>query len=400
MSVRRTSSWGACLLLLATAGTAMGAVTARQAQAPLLAEFDIASDGDVLLVPVTIEGQQLQFMVGTNTFFTVFDVRLREQLGLPAGGTEPSTADPGLSVTYIESPGGQVGPLELPTSRRVIYYDLTSLREVTGYEIDGVLGIDFLKEYVVQIDFDQGKLRFLSDVPDDAGRSRPLMYSGERKLPQVAVNLRDFGRTLFSVRIGPPVGMGLEPMLFQEVCRQNELAIVSERRIKDEVRSVRKMQLAVLPEFKLAGRVMQNVVVSESPVNVLGLDFLVRYNLTFDFRNDRWHVEPSRQIDRADSWNRNGLRCLKRHGQVVVELVDAQSPAEQAGLRIGDVLLQVNETDIDQFTMHQLRRFFRRDGDTCRLKVRRGEEVLNVSVVQRDYYPPDGGAPRPFPVFP
>jgi hypothetical protein len=399
MSAHRKSFWGACLLL-AAAGAAMGAVAARQAQTPLLAEFDIASDGDVLLVPVTIGGQQFQFMVGTNTFFTVFDVRLREQLGLPAGRTTPSTSDDGLSVTYFESPGGHVGPLKLPESRRVTYYDLTFLREVTGYEIDGVLGIDFLKEYVVQIDFDQSKLRFLSEVPADAGRSRPLMYSGERKLPQVAVNLKDFGRTLFSVSIGPPVGMGLEPMLFQEVCRQNELAIVSERQIKDEVRSVRKMQLAVLPEFKLAGRVMQDVVVSESPVNVLGLDFLVRYNLTFDFKNDQWHVNPSQQIDRTDSWNRNGLRCLKRHGQVVVELVDPQSPAEQAGLRIGDVLLQVNETDIDRFTMHQLRRFFRRDEETCRLKIRRSDEVLDVSLVQRDYYPPDGRVPRPFPVFP
>lgn len=395
---------GAGLLLAIWLSPAQGEESALAPASPLLAEFDVAREGDVLLVPVEIGQHRLRFMVSTNTFFTVFDARLQEKLGLPSGLTATNTSEGLRQVAHIESPAGRVGPLELPKSRRVVYYDLTFLREVTGYEIDGVLGIDFLRDYVVQVDFDHGRLRFFSEVPDDAGRSRPLMYCGERKLPQVVVNLKDVGPTLFSVNIGSIVRIGLEPELFETVRRQNELTIVSEAQLKNELGAVRRMQLAVLPELKVAGRVMQNVVISDSPANVLGLDFLVRYNLTFDFANDQWYLKPSKRIDQVEGWNRNGLRCLKRHGQVVVELIDAGSPAQAAGLRIGDVLLQVNGTDVDEFTMLQLRRFFHREGETAKLKIRRGDEELTVSVVQQDYYAPDDetfrGTPRPFPVFP
>jgi hypothetical protein len=185
----------------------------------------------------------------------------------------------------------------------------------------------------------------------------------------VTVDLKDIGPTQFSVNIGSIMRIGLEPELFRTICERNRLRIVSEAQVKNELGSVRRMRLAVLPELKLAGRLMRNVVISDSPANVLGLDFLVRFNLTFDFINDQWHLKPGRQIDQTDGWNRNGLRCLKKRGEVVVELIDAGSPARATGLRTGDVLLRVNELDVSEFTMLELRRYFHRDRETARLKM-------------------------------
>jgi S1-C subfamily serine protease len=56
------------------------------------------------------------------------------------------------------------------------------------------------------------------------------------------------------------------------------------------------------------------------------------------------------------------------------------SPAQQAGLQAGDVIVQVDGTQIDSLTALQNALLSKKPGDTISVKVYRGNQQLTVNV--------------------
>lgn len=357
-----------------------GFLQANDESAAVLAEFRVAKHGDVLLVPVSLGEETVNFMVSTNTYFTVVDSRL-ELLWTECQRDAAASRREGNDV-----PLANVGELDIPVSHRVQFHDLAFLETVTGYKIGGVLGIDFLYPYVMAVDFDEGILRFLDRVPDNAGAPRTFHLRAHDPLPLIEVNVPGLGLTPFSVNIGSILRMGLEPNAFRTLRRHHQAAVVSEAQVTNELGQVRRMQITILPELRIAGDTMAEVAVAETPTNVIGLDFLSRFRVTFDFANAQLYLAPGRLYRSSPEWNRNGLRCLQRNGEVVADLVDQGSPAAMAGLESGDVILEVNGVSTKDMTLWQMRKLFHRDGETVTVTARRRSDVHSFTVEQRDYY--------------
>ena len=51
----------------------------------------------------------------------------------------------------------------------MVCLDLSGIRAACGYDIQGIIGMPFLQNYVIRIDFDAGKLWFLKTSPEDGG---------------------------------------------------------------------------------------------------------------------------------------------------------------------------------------------------------------------------------------
>ncbi len=56
------------------------------------------------------------------------------------------------------------------------------------------------------------------------------------------------------------------------------------------------------------------------------------------------------------------------------------SPATEAGLREGDVIVALDGQPAAEFTLEQVREPFRQEGREYRLGIRRGEELLEVRI--------------------
>jgi hypothetical protein len=63
--------------------------------------------------------------------------------------------------------------------------DLGKLREAAGLKFDGILGMDFLRNHVVRIDFDNDEVNFLRSVGPNPGVRVPVIFQGN--WPCVAV---------------------------------------------------------------------------------------------------------------------------------------------------------------------------------------------------------------------
>lgn len=198
-----------------------------------------AGRGNVLMVPLHFESRDdLSFIFDTGAPFTLFDSSLTEMLG-PQHGSETIISMYGKSPShyYIEPPI-YWGDVRLRTGHRILTWDLGRVsKDLTAHthsdhQVMGILGMDCLWHYCIQLDFVAQKIRFLT--PSQAHRA-------------------DLGKAfaLAPDRQGCPTVVG--------------------------VRDWRCM--------------IDTGCIGKSATNVLGLDFLARHLVTFDFPNKQMYLK-------------------------------------------------------------------------------------------------------------
>lgn len=86
-----------------------------------------------------------------------------------------------------------------------------------------------------------------------------------------------------------------------------------------------------------------------------------------------------------------GISCTIKNKEIVVKEVTDQSPAKNAGLEVGDVILSVNGKEYNGDTFSDALSAIKstKEGESVKLKIRRGEEILEkeikIGVISRGY---------------
>lgn len=142
-----------------------------------------AGRGGLLLVTLRLDSnEELPFIVDTGSPGTLFDKSLVPKLGprLPLGTwTVPIAGEKQKSGVYWE-PKLYRGTTRLKTSRLCATVDFKQLSREVGRPVMGLLAMDCLKHYCLQLDFQAGKMRFLDPKQLDAkqlGNPLPLRVS-------------------------------------------------------------------------------------------------------------------------------------------------------------------------------------------------------------------------------
>src|SRR5260221_12380781 len=151
-----------------------------------------------LLIPVAVDGKEYQFWLDTGSTVSVFDLALKSSL--KARGSKHSLND-GPLVELYECPTATVGRTRLKAGRWVICSDLGVFCRFTDSRESGILGMEFLWEHVVQIDFDAGRVSFLKRGSDVAGERIPLQFD-EKQRPTIELELPTVGKTRFLIDTG------------------------------------------------------------------------------------------------------------------------------------------------------------------------------------------------------
>jgi hypothetical protein len=180
ISIRCMFSWFGILLSLLLCSCATR--TSRQ----LPADVNINQDaGRGSLVFVTLQlasGEDLPFVVDTGSPGTLFDKSLVPKLGcrMPLGTwTVPIGGEKQKSGVYWE-PKLYLGNTRLKTGRLCAAVDFQGISKQLGRPVMGILAMDCLRHYCVQLDFQAGKMRFLDPKSLHAnshGRPLPLRFS-------------------------------------------------------------------------------------------------------------------------------------------------------------------------------------------------------------------------------
>ena len=149
-------------------------------------------DGMICLkVDAGTPGAPLTFLLDSGAGQSVLNLATAQRLGLKLGARETVQGVDGSCPAYrVEGLAATVGRVAVP--RRMLALDLRSVGAACGMHIDGLLGADFFREHVVQIDFAAQKLRLLSrdEVSTGAGVAQavPLARRNDALCFRVGVN--------------------------------------------------------------------------------------------------------------------------------------------------------------------------------------------------------------------
>lgn len=373
----RLSIWLACLCGCLSAVRAD--YRARPASCRVIEEYDVGRDPEVLLVPVTVEGERMWFVVDTGCATSVLDLTFLPLLGAPVGEARTPTAARDISVKLYAPPNALLGGVSLKEAGPVMCLDLGMFWCIAGRPIAGIIGMGLLRKYVLQLDSDNGKLRLLAPVAgvqNEWGAPLGLFY-GIGGLPCVRGCISGTEVT-FIVDTGANNSGDLDAGLFDRFVGGAEASTTGA--LVETAAGTSRTIKGRLPSLSLGGHVYRDLLFLKGTKTTLGLGFLSRHCVTLDFPNRRMYLRKGKLFERSDESDMSGLSLLRIAGRTVVYAVEEGASSEEAGIKAKDVVLSVNGARADDLDMSKIRRILRSgDGKQIKMTIKRGEKVLDVS---------------------
>ena len=330
-------------------------VTARAEAGEVLLEIDLADPAGGVYLPVVIARQEYLFLLDTGATATVYDASFAGLLG-PALSQEPVDTPFGSDVlTLYEAIDARLGGLNLKSDFPVIATDMTMLRQVTGVDVYGIVGMTFLHRYVWDFDFDRNRLHILERFDESPEAFDVVVDMGwsDDRIPLIRARIKG-ADILFNVDTGDSGSGQLAAATFDVLQAAAELDIVTFDAILT-VAGVTKSPLGRLRSLSLAALEYHDLIFNRGADNSLGLRFLRRHRAVLDFPGGRLLLTKGADFELADQADKSGLQLIRRGGQIVVYSVDEHGPAARAGVRAGDVVIGINNDDVGVMPLWELR---------------------------------------------
>jgi len=350
------------------------------AEHKILAEFKIAKTGDPILLPVTFKDKELLFVLDTGSSHTAFDTSLRNELGEVKKIEKALTHGAPITAELFDAPKAFLGPLNLQDSGQVSCLDLKMLSLIDGRKISGIIGVNFLRGYVIQIDFDKGTLSFLQPKEEQHpnwGIELAIWYNS-LGLPFIKSSISKNINVDFMIDTASNSTGGLGSDIFKQILSEKGLT-TSKTLIATASGVIQKREVRI-DSISVGSFEYQKLIFSEANWSYLGLLFLSRHIVTLDFPNKRMYLRKGKELKKGDETDMSGLHLLRISNQIVVCSVDEGSPAQKAGIRSEDIILKVDDKDANTYNIYDLRRLLMsEDKRNITMTIKRGEDVEDTT---------------------
>lgn len=272
-----------------------------------------AGRGDHLFVRLRLEdGRELPFMVDTGAPTTVLDTSLEPGLGKVLGTNIVEQGWGGYRTNHIfDAPRLYLGDVELRRGNRISVNDVRST-----YPAMGILARDYLRHCRVQLDFSQCKISLLTPEQLQTNISGDtLQFSLD-----IGTNLLGkSGRTMADT--GDYQDGALDAKTFQIQLQAQSRGPSTQKWADASDKHHRQLHL---PEITFENHTYTNLVLgdcafsSDPKMNLIGLRFLARHLVIFDFPNNRVYLKQNSVgplVDPEVDAGLNFLRNLKRNNR-------------------------------------------------------------------------------------
>jgi predicted aspartyl protease len=349
----------------------------------ILEEFDIAGNGDHILVPVTIGGKKVQFLVDTGSTYCVVDIGLRSNLIR----TETTTAVNGVKRFEVyQLCDVYVGESRLPVTGETVCLEVAKLCEGVGDDVQGILGMNFLGRHVIHIDFDAGKLFILKTSPKLRHGAFRLGYRSQ--CPTLDVEIFRGGGVPFLVDTGMSGGCAamIQEWTREILLHQGRLVPLKQLGTLMTIDGEERQREARLDRLCVGQYEHTHVLIGvDASDNLLGLQYLLRYTVTFDFPSDLVYLFPGKRFAQPTLYNMSGMRLARAGNDTLVEKVFHDSPATAAGIRAADRLLLIDGKCTSELSLSEVCEQLRDEGRCVRLVIQGADEPREVELVPSDY---------------
>lgn len=233
--------------------------------------------------------------------------------------------------------------------------DYSVLTSIYGVRIDGVIGYALLSRYIVSIDYEKQYIEWFAPGPYPYPRKGTLLRPSINKLPAHPFLIQELQAKSYPLLID--IGAGLN-MLFSE--RFAKEAGVLDPTRKSWVTSGEgiggqiELRLTLLKSLRIGPYRFKKIPITifDDSYNVtnyphwaglIGNDLLRRFNTVLNYPAAEIHLKPNRFFYDEFDYAYIGMELYLIDGLIKVGFVASNSPAQDAGLEVGDEIVAVNK---------------------------------------------------------
>ena len=355
-----------------------------------------------VLLSVKVDGSRpLQFLLDTGDKFAIIDLDRAKELGLSLKGEirvggAGSQIIPGSRVENswftIPGLGGFSQPLDLA-------FPLQNFAALLGQDIDGIIGHDFIKEFVLELDYQARQIK-LHDKNNFA-----YIGGGE----SVPIQIDASGHPIIDAEVTPVGGEPIKGKFLLDIGSDASFALYSpfvteHNLLRPQLKTIRALG-AVGAGGEVAGRFGRVAQLKigkfklDNPITFfsqdksgtfadnqtqgnIGEQILSRFKLFLDYEHERIILEPNATFAKPFNEAFSGVSLIaegKDYKTFRITDILENSPATTAGLQRDDVILSINGRPAGELTLSEVYEMFERRV-SYKLEVRRGEQTLRVTL--------------------
>lgn len=363
-----------------------------------------------IVVKVVFEGVfSLQFIFDTGAEHTILSKREVTDLlranylrRFPIVGADLSKELYAYLVQGIQLKVGNI--IANNRSILVLEEDYFRFEEYAGIDVQGILGSDFFRRFVLKINYSRRVISLYDpqyfeppgkgyvQIPIEIQRNKPYIKARVQFHQDTTIQLRlliDSGASL-ALLLHTDTHPGLE--LPERVIPSN-LGAGLGGFIQGYMGRIQELDFEsftfreVITQFQETSFFLDTTYAAQRN-GIIGNDILGRFNVIIDYIKEKAYLAPNRTYDDQFEYDRSGL-FLAASGpglnNYVVYGVIPGSPAATAGILSGDEITGINCLPASFFTLGGInRQFQKKAGARVRLKIKRGKERMKVSFRLRD----------------
>jgi predicted aspartyl protease len=372
----------------------------KPAAGQTVAQIPIELSGSQIFLRLRVNGSEpLWFGLDTGASGTVINTTTAASLGLkPEGSHQTTGAGGNVQSSTVRGVRLDIGGARLE-DLSVMTLALTSIEDAMGHKMDGILGSEFFRRYVVELDYE----RLLINLYEPAGfeykgrgESLPLTFALNH--PYVRAKVAMPGREPVEGRFVLDTGSNFPLILLDSFVKEKRLDESLTKTLKVTGRGVGgevSMPVGRAGRLLLGGFSLENPVTSfpqtgwfarEGAAGNIGGAILRRFKVTFDYSRSRLFLEPNERFDAPFEYDMSGLQFVTASPSfktVKILRVLSDSPAAEAGLRQGDEIVSIGGRPVTDFKLAALREMLRQPDTRYTLQIRRGAETVSAELRTR-----------------
>lgn len=349
----------------------------------VIAKFGVATRGDLLLIPVAIHGESHHFVLDTGATANVLHTPLAEKLS----SLKPSSKKyPAGYPQMFQLPEATLAGSELSILGDAATFDLSALCRMSGYDIEGIVGMTSLEGRIVEIDFDRGSVTFLKSFPKTKSRTLSVGRDSLGR-PTLDVEIQPGKQIPFIVDTGmssPGIGE-LEAPLFDELLNADRIQLLGASARVWSVNGVAAMRKGRIDLFRLGEFEHRDLRITSGSMNGVGLRYLSRFKVVLDFQDNRALFVPGERSSDPSFHDASGMIMSRFQGRTIVDRVHPDGPASAADIRAGDIITHINGTSIENFSLFTIRQSLSHPGQTFIFLLKREDDDLKRQLVLKEW---------------
>ena len=396
-------------LVLALACFGVPALSAQSAPAsqksadPIVVPFELVTRH--IMIRVTINNSRpLWFIFDTGDKVAIVDLELAKSLGLSlhgevnVGGAGAGTVK-GATVrnAAVSVIGNETNPQPV-----MLAIPLDRLESRFGHDIDGIIGADFIRQFVVEIDYSARVLRlhdknkFSYSGPGD---TLPLTFI-HGGYPIIDAEVVVDGRAPIKGRFILDFGSGASLALHTPFVKEHNLPSPSQKTIRamggggvggqvtgrsGRISALRMGKFQIESPLTLFSADQAGALATEEIQGNIGAMILSKFKALLDYGRDRIILEPNSTFKDPIVPASNGLKLVADGSDYKTFRIDElleQSPATEAGLQKDDIILSVDGRPASELTLTSLHELLEKPVPH-KLSIRRGGQTIPITLTPR-----------------